>query len=211
MDNYYNVNNISLGVTLEEACKIVLSSVGYNVEDHKVTAPGVDVKAFKGCPIEQPLSSNEEKVIECLNWYGGYIHPLRFRSIVENLKENILPEKYLISFGVQPTKQQYRLLRGYGIKVIHYHKQIKAITKDVLKFLSKALGCYYYSSLLLSNITSSILFKIIENLRKEILPEKLAMPLPNSNSIIKWRDTRLVKEKVRHGVLSEWHAKKEIL
>jgi len=209
MGNCYSVNNISLGVTLEEACKMVLSSNGYHVEDHKVTDSGVDVNAY--------LPSNEGKVIECLNWWGGYIHPKRFRSIVDNLSDINVVKKYLICFGVKPTKQQYRLLRGYGIKVIHYYEQIKAITKDVLKFLAKELRCYYYSvySIIYNNSISFLtLLKEFNKVISNLSFGKSRFRLSNLSKMTgKSKDSRQVKNRIRNETVVDQVQKdlKEVL
>lgn len=60
--------NILKGAELEDSVHNVFAQLGYDVEVHKVTDGGVDSNVFK---------DKEHIVAECLNWYGGFIHPLR--------------------------------------------------------------------------------------------------------------------------------------
>lgn len=127
----YKMNNVILGSKLEDAIKHIFSSSGYHVEPHLTTQPGVDVKAVSG---------PRKIVCEALNWKGGFIHPLRLRSIINNLIQDPGAEGYLVCFGTSPTKQQFRILKGVGIKVRVYEKQLTELNKGILKFLRQGLG-----------------------------------------------------------------------
>ena len=101
-----NNNNIK-GARLENTVKFVLEHNGYSITQHKVWQNGVDIEA-------------QGIIAECLNWYGGYIHPNRFSSIVDNLtnSKHINCSKYLIIAGTHVSKQQRRVCTSMGIVII---------------------------------------------------------------------------------------------
>lgn len=109
----YTLHNIKKGSELEEPVKQAFIDLGYIVLYHRITDPGPDVIAIK----------EEVWVVECLYWYGGYIHTKRFRSIVDNLCKYSSRKKFLICIGVKPTQEQIKLLKGYGIKLIYYKEK----------------------------------------------------------------------------------------
>lgn len=123
----YSNKNIILGQQLENLVHTAFNRLGYKVEGHNISDPDVDLKAYK---------NNVLVVAECLNWYGGFIHYKRFMNIVNNLCK-YKAAKFLVCIGVKSTKEQYKLLNGYGIKVIH---QAHLNSPDDYKTLLKRLG-----------------------------------------------------------------------
>jgi len=98
------------GAELENPVHATFKQLGWNVEPHKVTDSGVDSKAFK---------DGKCAVSECLNWYGGFIHPKRWLSIIDNLMSHPSASKYLICVGVYPTSEQHQDLLRLGIHLVH--------------------------------------------------------------------------------------------
>lgn len=102
--------NILKGAELEDSVHDAFSQSGYNVESHKITDNGADLKAF---------NDREFVIAECLNWYGGYIHPLRWLSIVDNLLSYPSATTYLICVGVHPTEDQCEELLNLRVNLVH--------------------------------------------------------------------------------------------
>jgi hypothetical protein len=80
-------------------------------------------------------TTNGEVASEMISWYGGFIHPKRFRKIIDNLV--ILgakaKHKIFICAGVKPTKKQAQLMTAYGIKIIQLpNKEHSSYWKKVL-------------------------------------------------------------------------------
>jgi hypothetical protein len=110
---------IGAGLYLEDFVKKTNISLGFDVKPHKVTDKGIDFTANMG----NMFTLNGE----CLNWYGGYIHPARWNSIVRKLSGNA-DINILFAFGVKPTLAQYAEAKANNIYIIHYPRQL-GITK----------------------------------------------------------------------------------
>jgi len=130
-NTFYTMDHIAKGQCGEDLVRSSLINLGYYVFEHLVTEPGVDGTA---------LLNGHKVIVEVLNWYGGYIHPRRFRKIILNLIETPADERYLVCIGVDPTKEQKRLLVGYGIKLIHTKNDSLDPLKDLTKEFKDRLG-----------------------------------------------------------------------
>lgn len=106
----YSLSNSLKGTKLENSTRDAFEQLGYNVERHHITDGGVDVNAFK---------DKEHIVGECLNWYGGFIHPLRWLSIMDNLLCDSSTTKYLLCVGVHPTCDQCNDLLHLNIILVY--------------------------------------------------------------------------------------------
>lgn len=155
----YRISNVLKGLVLEEATRDVLSSE-FKVDSHKVTDLGVDVKA---------VNDSRFIVAECLNWYGGYIHPKRFLSIIRNLRGYTNAELYLICAGVRPTKEQYQILKSSNIKVVCLPRQ--SVSVDFRDLLINALDLGVITNLSSRGIHTSNKFLIDILAHRKVFPE----------------------------------------
>ena len=110
--NKGNSCNNGRGAILEDFTKDILGNIGFAIQNHNVWQGGCDVTASLGT-----LKVNGQ----CWNWYGGYPHPKRWRSTINQLNGQI---NILFSFGVKPTSQQYNEAKSKHIHIIHYPKQL---------------------------------------------------------------------------------------
>lgn len=129
--NTSKLGNITKGRLLEIPVKAILHELCYDIEEHYINTGGLDVVASNG---------RESITAECLNWYGGYIHPKRFLSLTNNLA-NPSKYKFLFCAGVYPTQEQVRLLNAMNVRIIHYPKQILCVSNKIINYLrSRLLG-----------------------------------------------------------------------
>lgn len=151
------------GKYLEQPVRQVLKQNNFYVEDHGVSKPGIDIKAFK---------DKEFIVAECINWYGGYIHPKRFSSILKSLISYVDAVKFLICAGVKPTEEQSKILCAYGIKIIHIDKPVRN-KNECLEALTKGIGLSVVitNSSNTNDIPSFMWFVEVLSCRKEFLDQ----------------------------------------
>jgi hypothetical protein len=79
------------------------------VKDHETWQSGLDVETL-----------DSSLAFEVINWHGGFINPIRFDKIINNLITLGSHAKYriFVCAGVKPTKEQRMLLKAYGLKLI---------------------------------------------------------------------------------------------
>jgi hypothetical protein len=147
----YKNRNIDIGSLLENPVKNILSRLDYTVFEHGITEEGLDIEACKG-----KVTIN----IECLNWYGGYIHPKRFLSLIKNLSK-CATYKFLICCGVKPSKEQYRILNAMHVNIIHYKNQILR-SKDIA--INHIRNKLYKIRDVITNITNTVNYLSIMSL-----------------------------------------------
>lgn len=142
----YKVSSIQKGALLEGMVKSIFDKEAFVVKVHKVFDSGLDFEACK----------NSLSVIgECVNWRSGYIHRLRFLSIIGNLSKSATC-KYFICLGVKPTLEQHRILHAMKVKVVHYKTQMLEQSTAILHYLrSKLLGVITLNSVCARNVFSS--------------------------------------------------------
>jgi hypothetical protein len=114
--------NLGKGFLLEDLVKSTLSKLGFGVEPHKLWQPGADAKAS--------LLNGMDVAIECVNWYGGYIHPKRWKSIINNLVSSGARYKMLVCFGATPTKEQTDEAERFNVVIIHRNRQMDIYEED---------------------------------------------------------------------------------
>jgi len=119
--------NYGKGTLLEDLTKEALTKIGFTIELHYTNQGGCD--AVGNLP---DLSS----ACECLNWYGGYIHPSRWDSIEYNLEVSEASYKFLVCFGVNPSKVQYKKAENKNINIIHYNRQMTLEDEDKISLLN---------------------------------------------------------------------------
>jgi hypothetical protein len=108
----YHKHNVLVGAKLEDLVHQTFQDAGCNVEYHNIESSGLDLTAFK---------NRNVSVAECLCWYGGYIHPKRWHSIISNLLlKHPSANKYLICVGVHPTQNQCKELYQLNIKLLWF-------------------------------------------------------------------------------------------
>lgn len=107
-------NNYMVGAHLEQSVKTILKKDRFSVKPHRINQSGLDVEGE---------GKDRLIAIECLNWWGGFLHGERFKAIVKNLV-SFPGERYLICCGIKPNGEQYRLFKAYDVRVVHYPKQI---------------------------------------------------------------------------------------
>ena len=118
---------LGTGALLEDFVKDHLESLNFTVEKHATQHHGLDVTAHLG----NLFNINAE----CLNWWGGYIHPKRWKSITRKLSRNH-NVNILFSFGVEPTSEQYAEAKASNIHVIHYPKQLDVFDEDKISMIN---------------------------------------------------------------------------
>jgi hypothetical protein len=148
----YTTSNIHKGRILEDSINTAISSLGITLNKHFVNREGLDLKA----------SISKVSIIgEAINWYGGYIHPLRFKSIIGNLAQKA-DIKLFVCAGVNPTKEQRSILKAMNVTVIHLPKQVLKESVGVINYLrSNILSTIYHT-------ISSTLGKSISSIRSKI-------------------------------------------
>lgn len=124
------MNNYDKGNLGELPTQEAFKKLGFHVKDHKVEDKGLDITA-----------KNASKLIvgEVLNWYGGFINDVRFKSIVNSLFSIAANERFLLAYGVDATFQQKRLLLAYGVKYLHFEHPIKKADKFIVNRIAKAI------------------------------------------------------------------------
>jgi hypothetical protein len=130
----YKKANVLKGFAGEQAVRSALNGLGYRVKSHTTSDDGLDIEAM--------FNGHAKVCAEVLCWYGGYIHPNRFSSLIRNLAIGKYDERILICFGVKPTLEQHRLLNGYNIKLLCLPRIENISVKDVITLLSNMLSCY---------------------------------------------------------------------
>jgi len=130
----YKYSNVIKGTAGEQAIRSALNELGYKVKPHNTTDSGLDIEAI--------FNNHKSVCCEVINWYGGYIHPNRFKKLVWNLITGKYNEKILICFGVEPTLEQKRLLRGYNIKLLCLPRIENISIRGVIHLLSNIVKVY---------------------------------------------------------------------
>ena len=138
MKHYYTANNIRKGNLGEYAVQEAFRSLGLNINKHYANRGGLDIEGpiieTEGWNIKESLVSKFKIIGEVINWYGGYIHPERFKDIIAKLSEKSLI-KFFFSFGVGPTIEEKQILKATNVHLIHLPYQVLEVTKEVIATL----------------------------------------------------------------------------
>jgi general stress protein YciG len=168
----YTVSNIHKGRILENSIYSAIKKLGFTVKKHNTNMGGLDLEAT--------IDGKVSIIGEAINWWGGYIHPLRFRDIIEKLsaKADI---KFFFCAGVKPTKEQTQILRSMNVRVIHLPKQVLKMSNEVINILrSKVVGvistliCTLFSNTIKKSKASlySKIYRIIKTQQKKGMEQK---------------------------------------
>jgi general stress protein YciG len=168
----YTVSNIHKGRILEDSINTAISSLGVTLKEHYTNRQGLDLTAS--------INNNVSIIGEAINWYGGFIHPNRFKSIIGSLSQKA-DIKFFFCAGVKPTKEQSQVLRAMNIKVIHLPKQVLKVNNETINILrSKILAVIYFtlSFTLSKSIGNSIssfkskVYRILKAQQKKSMEQK---------------------------------------
>ncbi len=162
----YTTSNILKGRILEDSIYSSLTHIGITVKKHHTNTGGLDLEATMGTHTK--YGGSYSIIGESINWYGGYIHPLRFKDITEKLsvKADI---KFFFCAGVKPTREQSQVLRSMNVKVIHLPKQVlkksSAVITSILYSILPTIAKYI--SINCNKIYSSIRSKFYRILHSQ--------------------------------------------
>ena len=151
----YNKANQITGSLLEDPSRIAFRDLGFNVEEHIIDEPGVDVKAY-----------NDKVSVagECINWKeGSYINPKRWNKIVVSLMNQDVDYRFLFHCGVKLTKEQSVEADNLGIKRVYRKEQIDVDESE--RKVAKWIGGVI--TILLYPITKAV-FSIIKTVVRAI-------------------------------------------
>jgi hypothetical protein len=120
-------NNL-VGSFLEDSLKKALKIFEFSVQKHKVYQDGVDVQASL---------KNLRTVWECWNWdKNSYANTERLRRIVRNFQKHPDNLRFLVMSYNLLTKEQRRILKNLGVKIVVIGEQLYDCGKqEILKLL----------------------------------------------------------------------------
>jgi hypothetical protein len=120
-------NNL-VGSFLEDSLKKALKTFEFSVQNHKVYQNGVDAQASL---------KNLKTVWECWNWdRNSYANSERLRKIMKNFQKHPDSLRFLVMSHNLLTKEQQRIMKSLGVKIIIIGEQLYDCGKqEILKLL----------------------------------------------------------------------------
>lgn len=127
MQDRRQFNNI-VGSFLEDSLKKALKIFEFSVQKHKVYQDGVDAQASL---------KNLKTIWECWNWNkNSYANTERLRRIVRNFQKHPDSLRFLVMSYNLLTKEQRRILKNLGVKIVVIGEQLCDCGKqEILKLL----------------------------------------------------------------------------